>query len=87
MLSQLAVLAFIAEMTRLPGHSAARLGPVKTTAHTIPSRFTDCFPLLIAESAVRVLTFFGCGGERGFQLAVVGDSKEEALVPLWVEAK
>jgi len=42
----------------------------------------DGAPLLIAESAVRVLTFFDCGGERGFQLAIVGHLR--AVVGVWV---
>lgn len=39
-LKALAVFAFCAEMTRLPGHRAPRLIPVNATAHTTPSRFT-----------------------------------------------
>ena len=39
-LKALAVLAFCAEMTRLPGHWSPRLSPVKATAHTTPSRLT-----------------------------------------------
>src|SRR4030088_2795614 len=39
-LKALAVFAFSAEITRLPGHSAPRFGPVNTTAQTIPSRLT-----------------------------------------------
>ncbi len=40
-LKALAVLAFCAEMARLPGHCAPRLTPEKATAHTTPSRFTS----------------------------------------------
>src|SRR5205807_145849 len=39
-LKALAVLAFCAEMTRLPGHCAPRFTPENATAHTTPSRFT-----------------------------------------------
>src|SRR2546423_1090914 len=39
-LNALAVLAFWAEMTRLPGHCAPRLLPVNATAQTMPSRST-----------------------------------------------
>ncbi len=39
-LNAFAVLAFWAEMTRLPGHCAPRLSPVNTTAQTTPSRST-----------------------------------------------
>ena len=39
-LKALAVLAFCAEMTRLPGHCAPRFTPEKATAQTAPSRFT-----------------------------------------------
>ena len=34
------MLAFSAAMRRLPGHSTVRSGPLKATAHTIPSRLT-----------------------------------------------
>src|SRR5438067_5148658 len=40
LLNAFAVLAFSAEISRLPVHCAARFGPVKTTAQTMPSRFT-----------------------------------------------
>src|SRR6202040_735574 len=39
-LKEFAVLAFCAEMTRLPGHSAPRFTPENATAQTTPSRFT-----------------------------------------------
>ena len=39
-LNELAVFAFCAEMTRLPGHSEPRSAPVKATAQTTPSRLT-----------------------------------------------
>jgi hypothetical protein len=39
-LKALAVLAFTAAITRLPGHCAARFGPLKAIAQTTPSRFT-----------------------------------------------
>src|SRR5262249_55640081 len=39
-LNAFAVLAFWAEMTRLPGHWSPRSEPVKATAQTTPSRFT-----------------------------------------------
>src|SRR5262249_8511574 len=39
-LNEFPVLAFCAEITRLPGHCAPRSVPEKATAHTIPSRST-----------------------------------------------
>ena len=39
-LNEFAVLAFCAEMTRLPGHCAPRSVPLNATAHTTPSRST-----------------------------------------------
>jgi hypothetical protein len=39
-LNALAVFAFCAEITRLPGHWSPRLAPVKATAQTTPSRLT-----------------------------------------------
>ena len=39
-LNEFAVLAFCAEMTRLPGHCAPRSVPEKAMAHTTPSLFT-----------------------------------------------
>src|SRR4051812_46434628 len=39
-LKALAVLAFCAEITRLPGHWSPRSSPVNATAHTTPSRLT-----------------------------------------------
>src|SRR5207248_2305742 len=39
-LNAFAVLAFCAEITRLPGHCAPRSPPENATAHTIPSRST-----------------------------------------------
>src|SRR5580765_6374571 len=39
-LKELAVFAFCAEMTRLPGHSSPRSLPVNATAQTTPSRLT-----------------------------------------------
>src|SRR5918994_7604876 len=38
--SELAVFAFCAEITRLAGHCAARSDPENATAHTTPSRST-----------------------------------------------
>ena len=39
-LKAVAVFAFWAEITRLPGHCEERRVPENATAHTIPSRFT-----------------------------------------------
>src|SRR5207342_3484486 len=39
-LKAFAVLAFCAEITRLPGHWLPRLAPVNATAQTTPSRLT-----------------------------------------------
>src|SRR5271165_2969565 len=39
-LKALAVFAFCAEITRLPGHCDPRSAPVNATAHTTPSRLT-----------------------------------------------
>src|SRR6185437_16931560 len=39
-LRALAVLAFSAAISRLPGHCAERLGPLNTTAQIVPSRLT-----------------------------------------------
>ena len=51
-LNALAVLAFCAEITRLPGHWSPRLLPLNATAHTMPSRFTSGRPHLQPEPAV-----------------------------------
>ena len=53
-LNALAVLAFCAEMTRLPGHWSPRSWPVKATAHTTPSRLTTVAHISRSESAVRL---------------------------------
>jgi integral membrane sensor domain MASE1 len=71
-LNAFAVLAFCAEITRLPGHCAALWFPEKATAHTTPSRFTTVAhiwllrPLVSActAAASAVLSWFCVGNPR-----------------------
>ncbi len=62
-LKALAVLAFCAEMTRLPGHWAPRLTPEKATAQTTPSRLTRVahiwlFRPLVSAAVAEAIAFF-----------------------------
>ena len=51
-----AVLAFWAEITRLPGHWAARSTPENATAHTMPSRFTSVAHMWLFRPLVSATT-------------------------------
>src|SRR5439155_26476849 len=62
-LKALAVLAFWAAMTRLPGHWAARLTPGKATAQTTPSRLTRVAHMwlvrpLVSAAVAEAIAFF-----------------------------
>jgi hypothetical protein len=68
-LNALAVFAFCAEMTRLPGHCEPRSAPVNATAHTIPSRLTIGAPHVQVETAVGRLPG---AGQRGLEGRLAG---------------
>src|SRR5258707_14933783 len=62
-LKALAVLAFWAEMARLPGHWAPRFTPEKATAQTTPSRLTRVahiwlFRPLVSAAVAAAIAFF-----------------------------
>ena len=55
-LNALAVLAFCAEITRLPGHWAAAFTPENATAQTTPSRFTRVAHMWLLRPLVSAAT-------------------------------
>ena len=57
-----AVLAFCAEITRLPGHCVARSVPENATAHTTPSRSTMVAHMWLFKPLVSAGLASVCGG-------------------------
>ena len=85
-LNEFAVLAFCAEMTRLPGHCGPRFVPVNATAQTIPSRSTMAPHMFMIRPLPSVLVAaaraaFSCGWLGKFSQLVSSanaDSPQEA---------
>jgi len=77
-LNALAVLAFWAEITRLPGHSAERSVPENATAHTMPSRFTIVAHMWLLSPLVSVWT---AASRAALSCGWVGRPRQPARLP------
>src|SRR5262249_3422273 len=77
-LNAFAVLAFCAEMTRLPGHCDARFVPVKATAQTMPSRSTMVAHMFMLRPLPSV---FVAATRAAFSFAWLGRALHPLLSP------